>query len=199
MWSFAQVPEKYNKMDTEEPLTLLRNLRKAGVTAAGPQANEILYRMITVGFDIEVKELLDQWLESCMMYLDGTDRLPFPECQVTELTEMELACRKLDLYYQMCHRFGLPCEEERVAGEKDRLAAEIDEAIARNIQNYHKRCRICGRPLAWNTPFGVCTSCFENERSRHGGRREEKGDKGLSPAKPSGGQARTKRGRRKKK
>ncbi len=198
MWSFAQVPEKYNKMDTEEPLALLKCLRKAGVTVTGQEANKILYQMITVGFDIEVKELLEQWLESCIMYLEGTDRLPFPDCQVTELAEMELACRKLDLYYQMCHRFGLPCEEERVAREKDRLAVDIDEAIAQNIQNYHKRCRICGRPLAWNTPFGVCSSCFENERSRCGGRWEERKDKSLPQVRLSDGHTGRKNGRKSK-
>ncbi len=200
MWSFAQVPEKYNKMDTEEPLTLLKALRKAGVKASGREANAVLYQMITVGFDIEVEELMEQWLEACLMYLDGTDRLPFPDCQVTELSEMELACRKLDLYYQLCHRFGLPCEEERVAAEKDRLAASIDETIAKNIQNYHKRCRICGRPLAWNTPFGVCSRCFENERSRHGGRyresKERTKEKSLPPVRLSSGHARRENGQK---
>lgn len=166
MWSFAQVPEKYNKMDTEEPLTLLKALRNAGIDMAGREANEILYQMITVGFDTENPELFDQWLESCQEYLDGEEQLPFPDCDVEELQQMETACKQLDLYYQMCHRFHMPCDEERVVWEKDRLAAAIDSAIARDLQNYRRRCRICGKTLSWNMAFGVCASCFDSQRSR---------------------------------
>lgn len=164
MWSYAQVPEKYNKMDTEEPLSLLKALREAAIDIHGREANPVLYKMITIGFDIETPELMYQWLEACQCYLDGADRLPFPDCEVEELSEMELACKQLDLYYQLCHRFDIPCEEERVTLEKDRLAAAIDSAIARDIQNYRKRCRICGRTLPWNMAFGVCASCFDRQR-----------------------------------
>ena len=77
---------------------------------------------------------------------------------------MELACKKLDLYYQMCHRFDRPCDEERVTMEKDRLAAAIDSAIAKDLQNYRRRCRLCGKILPWNTPFGICGDCFGSRR-----------------------------------
>ena len=169
MWSFAEVPDKYNKMDTEEPLYLLKALRRAGIMIGGREANGTLYRMITVGFDIESRELLDQWLEACRYYLDGEELLPFPDCSATDLLKMELACRQLDLYYQMCHRFHLPCDDERVTLEKDRLAAAIDSAILTDLQNYRRRCRICGKILPWNTAFGVCGDCFENQHSRYGG------------------------------
>ena len=122
--------------------------------------------MITVGFDIESRELVEQWLESCRRYLAGEELLLFPDCEVEGLLEMELACRQLDLYYQMCHRFGMPCDEERVAMEKDRLAAAIDSAIAKDLQNYRKRCRICGRTLPWNVAFGVCDACFGLQNRR---------------------------------
>ncbi len=164
MWSFAQVPEKYNKMDTEEPLTLLKALRGAGIGMTGQKANEILYRMITIGFDIESQELMNQWLEACRIYLAGDSLLPFPDCDVEDLLQMELACKKLDLYYQMCHRFDRPCDEERVTMEKDRLAAAIDSAIAKDLQNYRRRCRLCGKILPWNTPFGICGDCFGSRR-----------------------------------
>lgn len=166
MWSLARVPDKYNKMDTEEPLSLLKALKGAGITVTGPEANAVLYRMITIGFDMENRELQEQWLEACKSYLDGAKELPFPDCSVTELLEMETACKELDLYYQMSHRFGLPCDEERVTLEKDRLAASIDSAIAQNLQNYRHRCRICGKPLPWNAAFGICNECFENQRTR---------------------------------
>lgn len=169
MWSFAEVPDKYNKMDTEEPLYLLKVLRKAGIEITGQEANETLYRMITVGFDIECRELLDQWLEACQYYLDGEELLPFPDCGATDLLKMEVACRQLDLYYQMCHRFHLPCDDERVTMEKDRLAAAIDSAIVTDLQNYRRRCRICGKVLPWNTAFGVCAECFESQHTRYGG------------------------------
>lgn len=130
----------------------------------GQKANEILYRMITIGFDIESQELVSQWLEACRMYLAGDAILPFPDCDVEDLLQMELACKKLDLYYQMCHRFDLPCDEERVTMEKDRLAAAIDSAIAKDLQNYRRRCRLCGKILPWNTPFGICGDCFGRRR-----------------------------------
>ena len=169
MWSFAEAPDKYSKMDTEGPLYLLKILRKAGVDISGREANETLYQMITVGFDIECRELLDQWLTACLDYLSGEGRLLFPDCGVTDLLKMEIACRQLDLYYQMCHRFHLPCDEERVTMEKDRLAAAIDSAIVTDLQNYRRRCRICGKVLPWNTAFGVCTECFDSQHARYGG------------------------------
>jgi len=172
MWSYAQVPEKYNKMDTEEPLTLLKALRASGVEISGQEANELLYKMITVGFDMENVDLVEQWLEACHCFLDGEEEIPFPDCDVEDLLEMETACKKLDLYYQLCHRFGMKCEEDRVTLEKDRLAAAIDSAIARDLQNYRKRCRICGKTMPWNMAFGVCADCFDRQKSRHGRRRD---------------------------
>lgn len=165
MWSFAQVPDKYSKMDTEEPLTLLRELRTSGVDMSGQEANELLYQMITVGFDIENRDLVDQWLAACLDYLDGAQELEFPDCNVEELLDMETACKELDLYYQMCHRFHLPCDENRVSIEKDRLAAAIDRAIASELQNFRKRCRICGTTLPWDAAFGICTECFDAQKS----------------------------------
>ncbi len=165
MWSMAQVPEKYNKMDTEEPLTLLKELRSAGVDIAGSDANELLYQMITIGFDIENRELVDEWLDACKRYLNGEKEIPFPDCDVTDLEKMETACKKLDLYYQMCHRFSLFCDEGRVTMEKDRLSSSIDTAITRELAGSRHRCRICGAPLPWNASFGICDRCYARQRT----------------------------------
>jgi ATP-dependent RNA helicase SUPV3L1/SUV3 len=167
MWSFAQVPEKYSKMDTEEPLKLLGELRSSGVDISGKDANRLLYQMITVGFDTENRDLVDQWLAACLDYLDGAETLDFPDCDGEELLEMEMTCKELDLYYQMCHRFHMPCEEDRVAMEKDRLAAAIDGAITRELVNYRKRCRICGTVLPWDAAFGICSDCFAEQKNFH--------------------------------
>ncbi len=178
------MPDKYNKMDTEEPLTLLKALRADGIQISGGEANETLYQMITVGFDIENGELLSQWLAACHAYLDGAEEFPFPDCSARDLLEMETCYKKLDLYYQMCHRFFLPCEEERVTAEKVRLAGEIDDAIARDLQNYRHRCRICGRTLPWNAPFGICDACFAGGA---GDRPGEPRQRGGAAKRPPGG------------
>ena len=42
----------------------------------------MLYKMITIGFDIENIDLVEQWLEACHCYLDEEDEIPFPDCDV---------------------------------------------------------------------------------------------------------------------
>lgn len=78
-----------------------------------------------------------------------------------ELQEAEDRIKEISLYLWLSYRMG----EFFVDAEKARMfRGELNRFIENSLQQSHfvPRCKTCGKPLAPNTEFAICQSCFNN-------------------------------------
>jgi ATP-dependent RNA helicase SUPV3L1/SUV3 len=78
-----------------------------------------------------------------------------------ELQEAEDRIKEISLYLWLSYRMG----EYFVDAEKARtFRGELNRFIENSLQQSHfvPRCKTCGKPLAPNSEFAICQSCFNN-------------------------------------
>ena len=130
----------------------------------------LIYRLITIPFDEEDKELRWLWnrlaatvISGHPVKLDGM-KLELPDKAMT-LTEAEKLYRIYDLAYAFIEKFGDKAESETVLQYKKELS-EIIAEILKTSKLPFKTCRYCGRKLRWNYRFGICAECHNAARGR---------------------------------
>ena len=70
--------------------------------------------------------------------------------------------RLLDFLFAYATEFGED-DAARVAMEKKH---EISEKIMRILANGNcsrRQCRLCGKTLSWNHPYGICDHCYNSD------------------------------------
>lgn len=92
-----------------------------------------------------------------------------------ELQEAEDRIKEISLYLWLSYRMG----EFFVDAEKARtFRGELNRFIENSLQQSHfaPRCKTCGKPLAPNSEFAICQSCFNNlNRVKQGIRENPRG------------------------
>ncbi len=130
----------------------------------------LIYRLITIPFDEEDKELRLLWNRMAATVVSGYQvrlagmKLEFPHKSMT-LTEAEELYKKYDLAYAFIEKFGDKSESETVLQYKKELS-EIIAEILKTSKLPFKTCKYCGRKLRWNYPFGICAECYNGMRGR---------------------------------
>ena len=91
-----------------------------------------------------------------------------PQVQGKEdLGYLEEAFREADLLYVFADRFGYAEEKEKITNLKAKISEKIIEQLSTK-QLASRKCKYCGKTLAWNYPYGMCEDCY-NERYGHYG------------------------------
>ncbi|MDP2850060.1 MAG: helicase-related protein [Sulfuricurvum sp.] len=88
-------------------------------------------------------------------------RLGHYALSMEELQEAEDRIKEISLYLWLSYRLG----EFFVDAEKARtFRGELNRFIENSLQQSHfvPRCKTCGKPLAPNSEFAICQSCFNN-------------------------------------
>jgi ATP-dependent RNA helicase SUPV3L1/SUV3 len=91
-----------------------------------------------------------------------------------ELQEAEDRIKEISLYLWLSYRMA----EFFVDAEKARMfRGELNRFIENSLQQSHfvPRCKTCGKPLAPNSEFAICESCFRHLRTPQP--RPERGEK----------------------
>jgi len=128
----------------------------------------LIYRLITIPFDEEDKELRLLWNRLAATVLSGNPvklagmmlELPYGSMS---LTAAEKLYKEYDLAYAFIEKFGDKAESETVLQYKKELS-EIIAEILKTSKLPFKTCRYCGRKLRWNYPFGICAECHSRRR-----------------------------------
>ena len=144
--------------------------RMAEMTEDLNAPKHLAYDFLTIPFEDENGELLQIWLDIYEKEVKGKEYSIFDQAAAVVLKSpsaadaidaLEQQHRVLDLYYALARKFQ-PLESTlEFIMEKKRICSERIMKVLAKRGFREKRCRICGRPLPWNHPYGMCSRCWD--------------------------------------
>ena len=142
----------FYKGDISEMLTLCKWMEQR------TNDKELIYSFCTMPFDIKNEKLLELWQSMVLATIKGrVIKYEFPRYELNNLESMEAAFRRCDLYYCYAERVQ-STDREDISVDRSHIAADIAEFL-RTHDLPVRRCRRCGREIAWNYPYSVCERC----------------------------------------
>ena len=168
VWNKMPAPKPYKRLDVSRYLTIIARLRDQGVRLDKSQE----LRAASIPFD-ETEEPLNQlFFRLLQAWTLGVEPEPpaLNDRRPDEYTlpELELQCRKLDLYYSFSRSFGFKIDADALYDERERIAERINSILLHNLRNNIRFCRICGQALPLHHQGSLCAKCY---RSHAGSRR----------------------------
>ena len=168
VWNKMPAPKPYQRLDVSRYLTIISRLRDQGFRLDKSQE----LRAASIPFD-ETEEPLNQlFFRLLQAWTLGVEPEPpaLNDRRPDEYTlpELELQCRKLDLYYSFSRSFGFRIDADALYDERERIAERINSILLHNLRNNIRFCRICGAALPLHHQGSLCSKCF---RSHAGNRR----------------------------
>lgn len=92
------------------------------------------------------------------------------------MPELELYCRKLDLYFSFAKAFGCPVDEDALYDTREAVAEEINEILLHRLKNNIRFCARCGAALPLRHHGRLCDGCYRAQNRASGGfRRQNRG------------------------
>ncbi len=171
VWSGMETPAPYVKLDVSRYISLISRMRQAGFELTKEQE----LRAANIPFDETDRDLSDLFFRFLRLWRDGepVERPDLPEKQTAyTLPELELYCRKLDLYFSFSKAFDIPVDRDDLYEERDRVADEINQILLHNLKNNIRFCAKCGAALPLHHAGRLCAKCFRGlrpvPRRRHG-------------------------------
>ncbi len=161
-WRRVGVHDGWSLGDTDRMLDL--------ITLVPGDDKQLQYDLITMPFDEEDQELMGLWkqmvrAETSGSHFDAQKAIPGVNAggySAVNLEKLEQKFRICDLLYSYLRKF-YPRESlmSQVSAVKGGIAHEIISILER--QRFQgRRCRICGRRLAWNDDYGICDRCYHS-------------------------------------
>ena len=161
-WSRMPTVEPYVKLDISRYIKIITKLRELGFSLT----REEELRAANIPFDEEDEALLELFHSYLSRYKEGCEILQpeLPEDIAHTLPELELFCRKLDLYFSFSKAFGVDIDEERLYTAREDAASEINEILIHRLKNNIRFCARCSKPLPLNYRGRLCDACFRKTR-----------------------------------
>ena len=154
-WNAIEPEEGFVKADMTEALTLCREAEEK------TDDRILVFRMSMIPFDIERSELRNIWRDMLDAEAQGeVYRLSQADIPLEgDLDRLELSYHMCDLLYSYMRQMNHEDEMEEVSSMKKELSSKII-AVLKSTRLAGRVCRLCGKELAWNYPYGMCESCF---------------------------------------
>ena len=163
VWSRMPTPDPYIKLDVSRYITLITRMRQAGFHLMKEQE----LRAANIPFDEtdgDLSELFFRFLKQWEAG-SGIERPSLREKQTPyTLPELELYCRKLDLYFSFAKAFGCPVDKDELYAERERVADEINQILLHNLKNNIRFCAKCGAALPLHHTGRLCPNCYRKLR-----------------------------------
>ena len=163
-WNRMPTVAPYVKLDITRYLTLISKIREQGFRLT----KEEELRAANIPFDETEEPLRDLFFRFLRLHLQG-EALPRPELPeggTRTLPELELYCRKLDLYFSFAKAFGCPVDEEALYDRREEVAEEINEILLHRLKNNIRFCAVCGAALPLHHHGRLCEACYRKQRRR---------------------------------
>ena len=165
VWSGMATPDPYVKLDVSRYISLIGRMRQAGFELTKEQE----LRAANIPFDETDTELAALFFRFLRLWRDGeaVEQPALPEKQTPfTLPELELYCRKLDLFFSFCKAFDCPVDRDALYDERERVADEINQILLHNLKNNIRFCAKCGAALPLHHAGRLCGKCFRGLRPR---------------------------------
>ena len=161
-WNKMPTVEPYVKLDITRYITLISKIREQGF----PLTKEEELRAANIPFD-ETDEALRELFFRFLRLQQQGEPIEQPELArdtAHTLPELELYCRKLDLYFSFAKTFGCPVDEEALYDQREDVAEEINEILLHRLKNNIRFCPLCGKALPLHHRGRVCDACYRRMR-----------------------------------
>lgn len=164
VWSSMPTPAPYVKLDVSRYIALISRMRQAGFHLTKEQE----LRAANIPFDETDSELSALFFRFLRLWQDNAtlERPDLPEKQSAyTLPELELYCRKLDLYFSFSKAFNCPIDRDALYDEREKIANEINQILLHNLKNNIRFCAKCGAALPLHHTGRLCNTCFQKLHS----------------------------------
>ena len=151
-WGSLPASDTYLREDVSGALYLLGQLEHV---PHGHASKAFLYDLVSCPVDIKSNELVFYW-KTCVQAILSGKKVPAPFFGDYTLEECELQYRAFDIRHQLLRRIGI---EEDCTEEKTALCERINMFLSREKTDYIRKCRFCGKELAFDSPYGICNAC----------------------------------------
>ena len=166
-WDQIRIHPGYVRADTKRLISLCNMIRDLS------KDKSFLYRCIMLTFDEEDRYLLSHWKAICATeargrvypvrrYIPSEKKLQDIGSNLDDLEEMFRLC---DLLYNYCYRFRHPEFQQELMERKNQISERIIHVLVQQKLR-PRRCRYCGKKLAWNYPFSMCERCYRKRYQR---------------------------------
>lgn len=159
VWNRMPTAAPYVKLDISRYITIITRLRQAGFQLTREQE----LRAANIPFD-ETEDALNRLFFHFLQVWrsgDAIERPVLPEKQSAHtLPELELYCRKLDLYFSFSKAFQCPIDQDALCAEREKTADEINQILLYNLKNNIRFCARCGRALPLHHRGRLCGACY---------------------------------------
>lgn len=174
VWSSMPTPDPYIKLDVSRYILLISKLREAGFELTKQQE----LRAANIPFDETDEELFALFNRFLRLWKQGEDieqpSLPDKHGAPRTLPELELYCRKLDLYFSFSKAFSVPIDRDALYDEREKTADRINQILLHNLRNNIRFCSACGAALPLHFEGRLCNRCYSR---RYGYRFKPRGRK----------------------
>ena len=92
--------------------------------------------------------------------------LPEKRPEQYTLPELELHCRKLDLFFSFSKAFGCTIDRDALYDEREEVADRINTILLHNLKNNIRFCAQCGAALPLHHNGRLCNACFQKRNQR---------------------------------
>ena len=145
-------------------------------------SKQLLYRLITLPFDVDNTDLLWMWNQMVDKESNG-EHLRFSENMVEipagiseeNLDVLEQSHKVCDLFYAYADRFGVKEDIDVIQRKKEDISMRIIQILKRQKMR-RRKCRECGRVLPWNYPYPMCNECHDRLFPKYSSYDEEEDD-----------------------
>lgn len=168
-WEKTKNLPMYDKISMDESVKKYRSLKGLHKKLPYMEDKRFVLSLITCPFDVKDREVLGLWLRYCENPQKERECPMLP--RDFSLEGLESYYKQLDLYTQFSARMNWVVDREEIAANREWAQHEIGELLKDDKGQFEKRCRACGRVLAWDYAFPVCERCFQMGRGREGIRR----------------------------
>lgn len=168
VWNRMPTVEPYRKLDVSRYLSLISQMREHGFHLTREQE----LRAANIPFDETDEALRDLFYRFLRVWQSGQpiERPALAERQEEQYTlpELELYCRKLDLYFSFSKAFSCEIDRDALYDEREKTAARINEILLHNLKNNIRFCAQCGAALPLRHSGRLCQNCYRKAGRKPG-------------------------------
>ncbi|MBS4216469.1 DEAD/DEAH box helicase [Neobacillus rhizophilus] len=157
LWEKFESPKGTKKASLSEERSLYRKIAGSEIEARLTLTD--LYSFLHLPFSKNEQALVKQWEDTMYAIVQGRE-LPEPIVKEGSLEELELSYKAIGLHLLFLYRLGEPTEASYWERLREEISDKVQERLKTDIKKFVKKCKNCGKRLAWDHPFPTCDACY---------------------------------------
>ncbi|MDP4162804.1 MAG: DEAD/DEAH box helicase [Bacillota bacterium] len=164
LWDKFESPFGTKKAPLTEERELFELLRGTELEARLSLAD--LYSYLQLPFSSRESALTRQWEQTIYAIVMG-EELPEPQIKKRTLEDVELTYKAIGLHLLFLYRLERRTEAVYWERVREETSDQVHERLKTDVKNISKKCKRCGKTLAWDARFPICEACYSAQIKRY--------------------------------